>query len=85
VALVEPIEAVDRGGGTGVDPAVERLVPPPGLLLPGAAREALDDAGDQPLGRELPKVLLAILREVAGPGRIARASLQRLLGRPLQL
>ena len=85
VPLPEPIEAVDHGCRTGVDPAVERLVTPPGLLLPRAAREALDDPGDQPLGGELLEVLLTVPREVTGAGRIARAFLQRLLGGPFQL
>src|SRR5918996_1521306 len=85
VPLLEAVEAVDRSRGTGIHAAVERLVAPSRLLLPGAAREALDDAGHQPLGGELLEVLLAVLREVAGPGRIARTFVERLVRGPLQL
>src|SRR5918996_884005 len=85
MALLEAVKAVDRGRGPSVDPAVERLVAPSRLLLPRPAREAFDDPGPQPLGRELPKILLAVLREVAGPGRIACPGIQRFFGRPLQL
>src|SRR5918996_664876 len=85
VPLLEAVEAVDRSRGTGIHAAVERLVAPSRLLLPGAAREALDDAGHQPLGGELLEVLLTVLREVAGPGRIARTFVERLVRGPLQL
>jgi hypothetical protein len=67
VALLEPVEAEDRGRSARVDPAVEGLVTPSRLLLSGAPRETLDDPGDQPLGREL----LEVLREVVGAGRVS--------------
>src|ERR687891_302494 len=85
VALLEPVETVDRRRGPSVDAAVERLVAPARLLLPRPSREALDDPGDQALGGELLEVLLAVLREVAGPRRGDRSTIQRFFGRPLQL
>src|SRR5919106_545292 len=85
VALLEPVEPVDRRRGTGIHSAVEGLVAPARLLLPGAAREALYDAGHQALGGELLEVLLAILREVARPRREGRPGLERLARRPLEL
>src|SRR5918996_2444932 len=85
VALLEPVETVDRRRGPSVDAAVERLVAPARLLLPGAARKPLDDARHQPLGGELLEIVLAVLREVAGTRRIARAFGERLVRRPFQL
>jgi hypothetical protein len=47
------------------------------LRRPGSAWETLDDPGDQPLGGQLLEILLAVLREVAGAGRVPMRFQQR--------
>src|SRR5262245_47258899 len=80
-AVVEAVNASDRGRSARIDGAVERLVALT-CLLPLRSAVAANDTRHELLGRELAEVLLIVLGPVHPARRRQLAGLRRFLADP---
>jgi hypothetical protein len=78
--LPETVDPDPARRGARIDPRIERFVPLAHLLPLGTAI-TLHDPRDELLGGELLKVLIAVSREVAIPGRMTDAAIHVLVSR----